>query len=82
MTGTLNIEASLSELERTCRKLCSTPDLKLNTPLHIAAKLGHRDVVDLLLKDELVEFGHVTLDAKNESNKTPAHLAAESGNIR
>ena len=81
-TGTLHQRDTLSELESTCRKLCSTPDTSLNTPLHIAAKLGHLNVVDLLLRQELVEFGHTTLDAKNKTYKTPAHLAAENGHIR
>ena len=81
-TGTLHQKDTLSELESTCRKLCSTPDTSLNTPLHVAAKLGHLNVIDLLLREELVESGHVSLDAKNKTYKTPAHLAAENGHVR
>ena len=82
VVGTLNYEGTLSDLELTCRKLCSTPDLNLNTPLHVAAKMGHLNVVKLLLDERLVQRGHVTLDAKNETYKTPAHLAAENGHAR
>ena len=61
------------------RKLCTTPDVDLNTPLHIAAKLGYLDIVEELLKDELLRQNHVKLDARNSMSKTPAHLAAEYG---
>ena len=61
------------------RKLCTTPDVDLNTPLHIAAKLGYLDIVEELLKDELLKRNYVKLDARNLVNKTPAHLAAEHG---
>ena len=61
--------------------LC-TPDVHLNTPLHIAAKLGHLSIVEELLREELVLSGQVKLDAKNESKKTPTHLAAENGHVK
>ena len=54
-------------------KLCSTADAAQNTPLHIAAREGKLDVVSILLC-----IG-VQVDARNEVNKTPIHLAAENG---
>lgn len=72
----------LSNVEQISRNLCSTPDSHLNTPLHIAAKLGHLNIVEELLREELTRPKHVRLGAKNETMKTPAHLAAENGNIK
>ena len=69
-------------LVHVSRSLCSTPDVDLNTPLHIAAKLGHLNIVEELLKDELLKQDHVKLDARNSMNKTPAHLAAEYGHVK
>lgn len=66
----------------TTTNLCSTPDVHLNTPLHIAAKLGHLDIVEKLLREDLIGTGLVKLDAKNESKQTPAHLAAEHGHVK
>ena len=56
--------------------------MHLNTPLHIAAKLGHLDIVEELLRKDLTGTGMVKLDAKNESKQTPAHLAAEHGHVK
>lgn len=64
------------------RKLCNTPDVDLNTPLHIAAKLGYQDIVEELLKNELLQQHFVKLNARNLLNKTPAHLAAEYGHYQ
>lgn len=76
----------LQELIEICRSttknLFNTPDLHLNTPLHIAAKLGHLNIVEELVKDCLTNTGLVKLDAKNEAKKTPAHLAAENGHVK
>lgn len=60
-------------------KLCATPDSYYNTPLHIAAKLGHLDSVRVLISNTA---GAVKLDAKNDLGKTPMHLAAENGQLR
>ena len=68
--------------ESSSKKLCSAPDSHLNTPLHIAAKLGHLSIVEELLKDDLVKKGYVKIDAKNSAKKTPAHLAAEYGYVK
>ena len=54
----------------------------MNTPLHIAAKLGHLNIVEELLKDDLVKEEHVKINAKNSARKTPAHLAAENGHVK
>ena len=64
------------------RNLCNTPDVNLNTPLHVAARLGHLDIVEELLNNDLLKENHVKLDAKNSMNKTPAHLAAEHGHFK
>ena len=87
LLGTCECCASLSHSEPDShhrlvfisRNLCSTPDVGLNTPLHIVAKLGYMDIVEELLKDELLQQNHVKLNARNSMNKTPAHLAAEYG---
>ena len=60
-------------------KLCATPDSYYNTPLHIAAKLGHLDSVKVLISNTA---GAVKLNAKNDLGKTPMHLAAEFGHVR
>lgn len=60
-------------------KLCSTPDSYYNTPLHIAAKLGHLDAVRVLIGNSM---GQVKLDSKNDLGKTAMHLAAEFGHVR
>ena len=82
MYSSLWLQDLIKICDQTSLKLCSTPDIHLNTPLHIAAKLGHLNIVEELLKDNLVKPGHVKLDAKNESKKTPAHLAAENGHVK
>ena len=43
------------------------------TPLHFAAKRGHRDIVDLLLKEK------ADIEAKNVNQSTPLHFAVGSG---
>ena len=81
MTGSLCTIEVPTELTLISRKLCSTPDVDLNTPLHIAAKLGHDDIMKELMKDKLLDSKLVKLDTRNQTNKTPAHLAAEYGHI-
>lgn len=72
----------LIECESFSKKLCSAPDSHLNTPLHIAAKLGHLNIVEELLRDDLVKAEYVKINAKNSAKKTPAHLAAENGYVK
>lgn len=43
------------------------------TPLHVAATVGHKDMVDLLLKNGAL------LNVKDKSNQTALHKAAEKG---
>ena len=74
-----NLEQTLVHISRN---LCNTPDVNLNTPLHIAAKLGHLDIVEELLNDELLKENYVKLDARNSMHRTPAHLAAEHGHVK
>ena len=40
------------------------------TPLHLAARSGHRDIVDLLLEEK------ADIETKDEHQRTPLHLAA------
>ena len=60
-------------------KLCATPESNYNTPLHIAAKLGHLDSVRLLIDKTM---GHIKLESKNDLGRTAMHLAAEFGHVR
>ena len=43
------------------------------TPLHFAARRGHRDIVHLLLEKK------ADIEAKDDYQETPLHLAAEFG---
>ena len=60
-------------------KLCATPDSNYNTPLHIAAKLGHLDSVRILIGKTM---GYIKLESKNDLGRTAMHLACEYGQIR
>ncbi|XP_013386790.1 transient receptor potential cation channel subfamily A member 1 homolog, partial [Lingula anatina] len=51
-------------------KLIDEPDRYGNTPLHIAAQLGHINCVKLLMEHNAM------VDDKNEDEQTPLHLAA------
>ena len=44
-----------------------------NTPLHLATRYGHRDIVDLLLEKK------AQIEAKDRDQTTPLHLAAHFG---
>ena len=64
-------QALISDAEG--RGLCRLADSVYNSPLHIAARNGHREEVKVLLA------ANVKVDARNDVGKTPLHLAAESG---
>ena len=81
-SGSLWESQKLDVLVQISRNLCNTPDVDLNTPLHIAAKLGHLKIVEELIKDELLNNNHVKLDTRNSMKKTPVHLAAEHGHVK
>jgi len=50
-------------------------DSSHSTPLHIAASKGNLAAVKALLSAE------VKIDARNELNKTPMHLACQNGHV-
>lgn len=58
------------------RELINSTDSNYNTPLHLAALKGNIEAIGVLLKSTKT---NVKVDAKNEVNKTPTHLAASEG---
>ena len=61
-------------------KLVTSTDASYNTPLHLAAKEGNDEAVAELLKSH--SKTNIKIDAKNELNKTPIHLAASKGHVQ
>ncbi|KAG5441452.1 Transient receptor putative cation channel sub A member 1, partial [Clonorchis sinensis] len=58
------------------KELIEVPNIFDDTPLHIAAKNGHLEIVKLL-----VENG-AKVSSKNEKERTPFHNAAKHGRLR
>jgi hypothetical protein len=47
---------------------------KHQTPMHVAAKEGHRNIMELIIGDDDLQ-----LDSQNENGKTPLSWAVEGG---
>ena len=60
-------------------ELINSTDASYNTPLHLAAHKGNIEAVEVLLRKS--NKTAIRVDAKNELNKTPTHLAASEGHI-
>ncbi|CAL8068065.1 unnamed protein product [Calicophoron daubneyi] len=57
------------------KSLIPVPDIFNDTPLHVAAKRGHLEIVKLLIK------AGVDLSVKNERERTALHYAARNGRL-
>ena len=57
-------------------ELVTSTDCSYDTPLHEAALKGNIDCVNVLLT---LARATIRVDAKNELNRTPLHLAASLG---
>ncbi len=57
--------------------LARSTDARLFTPLHVAARNGHLQCVEVLLQYRTA----IRIDAKDESNRTPLHYAAARGHV-
>ena len=62
---------ALSGLEIDCR--CGPPSAPLLSPLHLAAREGHAESVELLLRH------HADVTALADGGRTPLHTAAAGG---
>ncbi|OON16875.1 ankyrin repeat protein, partial [Opisthorchis viverrini] len=58
------------------KELIELPNIYDDTPLHIAAKNGHSEIVKLLLENG------AKVSSKNEKERTPFHNAAKYGRLR
>jgi len=63
--------------KRTTKLNLNETNMEENTPLHLACKEGHDEVVDVMLK----RVGELALDAINIRGNTPLHLAAINGHV-
>ncbi|PAA94850.1 hypothetical protein BOX15_Mlig019356g1 [Macrostomum lignano] len=57
-------------------RIIDESDAANNSPLHVACKNGHVDIVELLLENG------ADAEAKNEDEETPMHLAAQAGHLQ
>jgi ankyrin repeat protein len=63
--------------KRTTKLNLNATNKEENTPLHLACKEGHEEVVNVMLK----RVGELALDAINIRGNTPFHLAAINGHV-
>jgi serine/threonine-protein phosphatase 6 regulatory ankyrin repeat subunit B len=66
-----------NDQKRTTKLNLNATNEEENTPLHLACKEGHDEVVDVMLK----RVGELALDAINIRGNTPLHLAAINGHV-
>jgi ankyrin repeat protein len=66
-----------NDQKRTSKLNLNAPNEEENTPLHLACKEGHDEVVDVMLE----RVGELALDAINIYGNTPLHLAAINGHV-
>ena len=66
--------ATVTALLNANPNLVSSKDSDGDTPLHIAAYKGYKDIAKLLLGKG------ADVNAKNEDGDTPLHMAADKGN--
>jgi ankyrin repeat protein len=66
-----------NDQKRTTKLNLNATNQEENTPLHLACKEGHDEVVDVMLK----RFEELALDAINIRGNTPLHLAAINGHV-
>jgi len=66
-----------NDQKRTTKLNLNATNKEANTPLHLACKEGHDEVVDVMLK----RVEELALDAINIRGNTPLHLAAINGHV-
>jgi len=66
-----------NDQKRTTKFNLNTTNKEENTPLHLACKEGHDEVVNVMLKS----VGELALDAIPIRGNTPLHLAAINGHV-
>ncbi|MBD3272843.1 hypothetical protein GF385_00640, partial [Candidatus Dependentiae bacterium] len=67
-------EKFLKFIEKTEKDIINIKDKYRNTPLHLAAKKGHQEIVEMLLAKEGVDPS-----ARDRYGNTPLHFAAKKG---